>query len=68
MVVENAVSGREDIAALFWENKLGIDVDVCIQRFFTSYLAISIILYCMQDKYRIILFEEPGCLKGNTPS
>jgi len=27
MVVANVVSGRKDIVALFWENKLGIDVD-----------------------------------------
>ncbi|KAF8512700.1 hypothetical protein JB92DRAFT_2926698 [Gautieria morchelliformis] len=27
MVVENVVSGRKDIVALFWENKLGVDVD-----------------------------------------
>ncbi|KAF8816780.1 hypothetical protein BYT27DRAFT_7181235, partial [Phlegmacium glaucopus] len=27
MVVQNVVSGRKDIVALFWENKLGIDVD-----------------------------------------
>ena len=30
MVVKNVVSGRKDIVALFWENKLGIDVDVRI--------------------------------------
>jgi hypothetical protein len=28
MVVENVVSGRKDIVALFWENKLGVDVEV----------------------------------------
>ena len=28
MVVENVVSGCKDIVALFWENKLGVDVDV----------------------------------------
>src|ERR1700728_2120037 len=27
MVVENVVSGRKDIVNLFWENKLGVDVD-----------------------------------------
>jgi len=27
MTVENVVSGRKDIVALFWENKLGIDVE-----------------------------------------
>ena len=30
MVVENVVSGRKDIVTLFWENKLGIDVEVRI--------------------------------------
>ena len=30
MVVENIVSGRKDIVTLFWENKLGIDVDIHI--------------------------------------
>jgi hypothetical protein len=30
MVVENVVSGRKDIITLFWENKLGVDVDVRI--------------------------------------
>jgi hypothetical protein len=28
MVVPNVISGREDIIILFWENKLGVDVDV----------------------------------------
>ena len=28
MVVENVISGCKDIIALFWENKLGVDVDV----------------------------------------
>ncbi|KIL55951.1 hypothetical protein M378DRAFT_53709, partial [Amanita muscaria Koide BX008] len=27
MVVENIVSGRKDIVTLFWENKLGVDVE-----------------------------------------
>jgi len=27
MVVQNAVSGRKDIVTLFWENKLGVDVE-----------------------------------------
>jgi len=30
MVVANTVSGRKDIVALFRENKLGVDVEVCI--------------------------------------
>jgi hypothetical protein len=30
MVVENVISGCKDIVALFWKNKLGIDVDVRI--------------------------------------
>ena len=33
MVVENVVSGRKDIVTLFWENKLGVDVDVRILPF-----------------------------------
>ena len=37
MVVTNVVSGRNDIIALFWENKLGVDVDVC-DRFCVYYL------------------------------
>ncbi|KAF9444829.1 hypothetical protein P691DRAFT_609069, partial [Macrolepiota fuliginosa MF-IS2] len=27
VVVANVISGLKDIVALFWENKLGIDVD-----------------------------------------
>ena len=33
MVVENIVSGRKDIVTLFWENKLGVDVEVRILPF-----------------------------------
>jgi hypothetical protein len=33
MVVENVVSGRKDIITLFWENKLGVDVEVRILPF-----------------------------------
>jgi len=33
IVVENIVSGRKDIVTLFWENKLGIDVEVRILPF-----------------------------------
>jgi hypothetical protein len=29
-VIENVISGRKDIVALFWENKLGVDVEVRI--------------------------------------
>ena len=32
-VVENVVSGRKDIVTLFWENKLGVDVEVRILSF-----------------------------------
>ena len=32
MVIENVVSGRKDIVTLFWENNLGIDVEVCIHQ------------------------------------
>jgi hypothetical protein len=30
MVVTNVASGRSDIITLFWQNKIGVDVDVCI--------------------------------------
>jgi len=30
MVVENIVSGCKEIVTLFWENKLGVDVEVSI--------------------------------------
>ena len=33
MVVENVVSGRKDIVTLFWENKLGVDVEVRVLPF-----------------------------------
>ena len=33
MVITNVVSGRNDIITLFWENKLGVDVDVCDNHF-----------------------------------
>ena len=33
MVAENFVSGRKDIVTLFWENKLGVDVEVRIPPF-----------------------------------
>ena len=29
MVITNVLSGRNNIITLFWENKLGVDVDVC---------------------------------------
>ena len=29
MVMTNTISGLEDVVALFYENKLGVDVDVC---------------------------------------
>lgn len=28
MVITNVLSGCKDVTALFWENKLGVDVDV----------------------------------------
>ena len=43
MVVENVVSGHKDIIALFWENKLGIDIDVCILPL--KYLALVYMIY-----------------------
>ena len=64
MVVENAVTGRKDIVTLFWENKLGVDVDVRI-------LLLNSLLWCIhdiQDDYRIILFEGSESLdSGGTP-
>ena len=33
MVITNVVSGRNDIITLLWENKLGVDVDVCDNHF-----------------------------------
>ena len=30
MVVTNVISCRQDIFALFWDNMLGVDVDVCL--------------------------------------
>ena len=33
MVVKNVVSGRKDVVTLFWENKLGVDVEVRILLF-----------------------------------
>ena len=33
MAVENVVSGRKDIVTLFWDNKLGVDVEVRILPF-----------------------------------
>ena len=41
MVVTNTVSGRRDIVALFYENKLGIDVDVCIHETLTIFISNS---------------------------
>ena len=38
-MVPNAISGCKDIITLFWENKLGIDVDVSIF-ILTEYLTI----------------------------
>ena len=43
MVAENVVSGRKDIVALFWENKLGIDVEMRITPF--KYLAVVSMTY-----------------------
>jgi hypothetical protein len=64
-VVTNVISGCKNLVALFWQNKLGVDVDVGIQCF-NSYSTISNI-NDMQDKYRIVNFERSDCLKGDTP-
>ena len=42
-VVENVVSGRKDIVTLFWENKLGVDVEVRILPF--KYFAVIFMTY-----------------------
>jgi hypothetical protein len=47
IVVENIVSGRKDIVTLFWENKLGVDVEVRILPF--KYLAM------ISTSYRTII-------------
>jgi hypothetical protein len=41
MVVTNTVSGRQDVVALFFDNKLGIDVDVCIHETLTIFISNS---------------------------
>jgi adenine deaminase len=33
MAVPNVISGHKDVVALFWDNKLGVDVDVRIHIF-----------------------------------
>ena len=40
MVAENVVSGLKGIVSLFWDNKIGVDVDVGIRRF-AHYLTMS---------------------------
>ena len=54
MVVTNTVSGRQDVVALFYENKLGIDVDVCIHEILTISF---VFLILVQDNYHIIIFD-----------
>jgi hypothetical protein len=53
MVVTNTVSGRRDVVALFYENKLGIDVDVWYSRD-SDHFAFLILV---QDNYRIVIFD-----------
>ena len=59
MVVANTVSGRRDVVDLFYDNKLGIDVDVCSHETAqcsqdSDHFAFLIL---MQDNYRIIIFD-----------
>ena len=54
MVVTNTVSGRQDVVAPFYENKLGIDVDVCIHEILTISF---VFLILVQDNYHIIIFD-----------
>ena len=58
MVVANVISGLKDIVALFWENKLSIDVNVC-----AFILMYSCGIHETQDDYRIIVFEGSERLK-----
>jgi hypothetical protein len=53
MVVTNTVSGRRDVVVLFYENKLGIDVDVWYSRD-SDHFAFLILV---QDNYRIVIFD-----------
>ena len=62
MVITNVISARNDIIALFWQNKLGVDVDVSNNHFFAGYHSD---LY-NQDNYRIIIFE-PDLLPADAP-
>jgi hypothetical protein len=62
MVVPNAISGCKDIITLFWENKLGIDVDVCALR---QIMHLSLMFNYIQDNYRIVIFEGADFLKGS---
>jgi len=62
MVVQNAVTGHKDIVTLFWENKLGVDVEVRI-----SFQIFRYDLHDIQDGYRIILFEGSGSLNSSVP-
>ena len=60
MAVTNVISGHKDIITLFWENKLGVDVDVCV----TSPYFTHPDIHHLQDHYRIIIFEGSECLKN----
>ena len=53
MVVENVISGRKDIIALSFANKLGVDVDVGV---FRSGCAFSCFL--MSNIYRTIVVSS----------
>ena len=53
MVIENVISGHKDIIALFFANKLGVDVDVGV---FRSGCAFSCFL--MYNVYRTIIVSS----------
>ena len=63
LVVENVISGRKDIVTLFWENKLGVDVDVRILLF----QVVECGTHDIQDDYRIIVFEGSDTLNSDAP-
>jgi hypothetical protein len=63
-VSKKYLSGRKEIVALFWEIKLGIDVDVCN---LALYMILGYHDICNQDNYRIINFTVPEFLTVNVP-
>jgi hypothetical protein len=60
-VAKNIISGRKDIITLFWENKLGVDVEVCYSFF---HIVCSGIHDALQHDYCIYVFEGSESLSG----